>query len=255
MLQNATVAGISRGPERRCLPLELAETIITNRVMDGLMDLEFGYPNFGRPLLNEFFPGKIRDDERDWWAGNRKEYDRKRVEENRGSPRCSMPNYINSRLSLTSLSKLNPRKSVSFGSDTFSPVRTISRPQSLVGQYPGIHRAEPLRPKSLLSQPPTVASFPGRTSSISSETQTFSATPPPTFYSPPPLHSNNRENLGVTSDLSGILPSDGIVGRDFSDESWKTSANDTMKVNETDIASTASLEDLLNIAQSPSWAL
>jgi hypothetical protein len=254
MFQNATVAGISRGPERRSLPLELAETIITNRVMDGLMDLEFVSPNFGRTLLNEFFPGKIRDDERDWWAGNRHEYDRKRVEENRGSPRCSMPNYINSRLSLTSLSKLNPRKSVSFGSDTFLPVRAISRPQSLVGQYPGIHRAETLRPKSLLSQPPTVASFSGRTGSISSEKQTFGATPPPIFSSPPSLHSNNRENLGDTSDLSGILPSYGIVGRDFSDENWKTSTNDTMKVNETNTASTASLEDLLNIAQSPSWA-
>lgn len=256
MFQNATVAGMSRGPERRCLPLELTETIITNRVMDGLMDLEVGYPKFGRTLRNEFFPGEIRDDERDWWAGNRQKYDRKRVEENRGSPRCSMPNYINSRLSLTSLSKLNPHKSVSFGSDTFSPVRTVSQPQNLTGRYPGFHRAEPLRPKSPLSQPLTVASFPDRTSSISSEMQTFGATLPPTFYSPPELHPNNRENLGLTSELSGVLPGniDKVVGRDFSDESWKTSAKDTMKVNETDTASTASLEDLLNIAQSPAWA-
>lgn len=148
MFQNATVAGIRRRPERRSLPLKLVDTIITNRVMDGLMDLESVGPNFGHALREEFFPGKIRDDERDWWAGNRKEYDKRREKEGRGSPRCAMPNYINAKLSLTNLSKQSSRKSSSFGSDIFPPVRTVSRPQSPVSQYPGIQCAEPMRSKS-----------------------------------------------------------------------------------------------------------
>ena len=249
MFQNATVAGISRRPERRSLPLKLVDTIITNRVMDGLMDLESVGPNFGHALRKEFFPGKIRDDERDWWAGNREEYDKRREEEGRGSPRCTMPNYINSKLSLTSLSKQSIRKSVSVGSDISPPVHTMSRPQSPVSQYPGIHRLESLRSKSPLSRPPKVASsFQVRTGSIGSEKQTFSATPPPSIY------SNNREDVGFTNDWSSNLSNEGIVGRDFIDGSWKPSTNDTMKVNGTETASTVRAEKLIDIAQSPSWA-
>ncbi|KAH8646932.1 hypothetical protein BGZ60DRAFT_329228, partial [Tricladium varicosporioides] len=101
MFQNAMVAGISRDPRKRNLPLIYLDTIISRTVMDGLMDLEVTHTNAGRCLRQEFFPGEILETEVEWWNGAWKEgiseYDRKRMEDStrRGKPRSMVPKYHN----------------------------------------------------------------------------------------------------------------------------------------------------------------
>ncbi|KAF7507933.1 hypothetical protein GJ744_009967 [Endocarpon pusillum] len=263
MFQNATVAAISRGPERRCLPLKLADTIITTRVMDGLMDLETVCPSFGTPLLKEFFPGKLRDEEGAWWAGNRKEYDEKRAKEkSRGLPRGMMPKYINPTVSLASLFNPNSSKSMSFGSDSLPPVPNTSRPQSPFDQYPADIKSSsepPFRSKSPVSQASTVdPSLPGRSISLSSEKQPLGRSPLFPFSSNQQQRQprqQHREVLGVRSDSSGILRSSGVAEQDFSKARWSIPTGDAARVNETDRASSSfSVEGLSSIAQSPDWA-
>ncbi|KAI9691191.1 MAG: hypothetical protein M1822_008811 [Bathelium mastoideum] len=92
MFQNAIIAAIDRSPETRDVPLRFLECILTKKVMDGLMDLEDAYSehgSFGGHLLHEFFPGKLREDEKSWWNGDRKKYETARMKEkeNRGLPR------------------------------------------------------------------------------------------------------------------------------------------------------------------------
>ncbi|KAF2177130.1 hypothetical protein K469DRAFT_733075 [Zopfia rhizophila CBS 207.26] len=77
MLQNAMVAAVARTPDRRGLPLDLVDFILAYRTMDGLMDLESTVAGTGIPLLDEFFPGSLREDELAWWSGAREEYDSK----------------------------------------------------------------------------------------------------------------------------------------------------------------------------------
>ncbi|KAG9234096.1 hypothetical protein BJ875DRAFT_424602, partial [Amylocarpus encephaloides] len=67
MFQNAMVAAISRDPKDRNLPLLLVDTIVSRELMDGLMDLEITYEDFGRNLVGEFFPGELRKEEQDWF--------------------------------------------------------------------------------------------------------------------------------------------------------------------------------------------
>jgi hypothetical protein len=75
MLQNALVAATSREPEKRNLHLKKLEVILARKVMDGLMDLETTYEGFGEALRREFFPGKLREDEIEWWSGRTESYD------------------------------------------------------------------------------------------------------------------------------------------------------------------------------------
>ena len=98
MLQNVVVAASSREPEKRNLNLRLVEVILTRKVMDGLMDLEIGFEGFGDALLKEFFPGKIRKEETEWWTGNKEPYDVRRLDEigRRGRPRRYLPKYTES---------------------------------------------------------------------------------------------------------------------------------------------------------------
>jgi hypothetical protein len=100
MLQNAILAAVARSPDRRGLPLTLVDTIIAQRTMDGLMDLEMTITGAGRVLLDEFFPGTLlNEDEIAWWSGDRDTYDDKRMkrdrnrqsEMRRGRPRSRMP--------------------------------------------------------------------------------------------------------------------------------------------------------------------
>lgn len=88
MFQNAILAGMPRSNEDQNIPMRLVETIYTNKVMDGLMDLEVLY-HCGRHLVPEFFPGPLRADEDRWWEGKVEEYDSKRRNErhHRGLPR------------------------------------------------------------------------------------------------------------------------------------------------------------------------
>ncbi|OAG02759.1 uncharacterized protein CC84DRAFT_1061143, partial [Paraphaeosphaeria sporulosa] len=67
MLQNVLVAASSQSLKKRNLKLRQAEVILTRKVMDGLMDLEVAYKGFGEALRNEFFPGKLDEDEIQWW--------------------------------------------------------------------------------------------------------------------------------------------------------------------------------------------
>ncbi|KAF2996246.1 hypothetical protein E8E13_003753 [Curvularia kusanoi] len=88
MLQNAALAAAARDPEMRGLPLVRVDTITTHSVMDGLMDLEATIKGAGAALLHEFFPGKLRKAEIEWWKGLRQAYDEKREQEpHRGHPR------------------------------------------------------------------------------------------------------------------------------------------------------------------------
>lgn len=101
MLQNAMLAAAARRPDRRGLPLECVDIIMTNKVMDGLMDLEATISGAGQLLRYEFFPGALREDEESWWTGivqqprNQKRlepYDAKRIKQpHRGRPRSMLP--------------------------------------------------------------------------------------------------------------------------------------------------------------------
>jgi hypothetical protein len=97
-LQNVVVAASSRDPEKRNLNLRLVEVIITRKAMDGLMDLDVGYKGFGNALLKEFFPGRLRPREDEWWSGAKDPYDhdREREIDKRGRPRRFLPKYIES---------------------------------------------------------------------------------------------------------------------------------------------------------------
>ncbi|KAJ4372382.1 hypothetical protein N0V83_004156 [Neocucurbitaria cava] len=91
MAQNAMLAAAVRKPERRGLPLRRVDTIMTLRTMDGLMDLEATIAGAGVRLLEEFFPGFLREDENDWWNGERDQYDDIRCEDQRrGIPRSRL---------------------------------------------------------------------------------------------------------------------------------------------------------------------
>jgi hypothetical protein len=92
MFQNGILAAMERPPETRNIPLRHADTIRTNKVMDGLMDFEFTY-KCGRPLLAAFFPGDLRPDEKLWWDGKQTRYDKAREAEQmvRGVPRQFLP--------------------------------------------------------------------------------------------------------------------------------------------------------------------
>lgn len=94
MFQNAAVAAVARSPEKRGLPLLLRDAIVSQKVMDGLMDLEVAFPGWGRQLLAEFFPGNLFPHEIAWWTGDTKAYDKlRRAAKNRGFPRSEMPRY------------------------------------------------------------------------------------------------------------------------------------------------------------------
>lgn len=87
MFQNAVLAGMASAPHLRNLPLRRVDVIRANKIMDGLMDYEVRYPGRAEPLRDEFFPGRLRKAEIEWWAGNREPYDRERVAAGwRGTP-------------------------------------------------------------------------------------------------------------------------------------------------------------------------
>jgi hypothetical protein len=88
MFQNGMLAAIERDPRTRNLPLQLVNTIVTMKVMDGIMDFEVSHPGFGGSLLSEFFPGQLKKEEELWWNGRREHYDAIRFEDSfrRGIP-------------------------------------------------------------------------------------------------------------------------------------------------------------------------
>ncbi|KAK7921578.1 hypothetical protein PG985_009600 [Apiospora marii] len=87
MFQNAWLAAVELPPAKRNMPLYHCDTILTHKVMDGIMDFDMTYGR-GIPLMEEFFPGRLHPEEHEWWRGNRKGYDEKRMQSaNRGTPR------------------------------------------------------------------------------------------------------------------------------------------------------------------------
>lgn len=87
MFQNAWLASKEFSPVMRNIPLQRREEIVARKVMDGIMDFHCTY-KCGEPLRDEFFPGKLRTDEEQWWDGEKGQYDQKRLEvPTRGQPR------------------------------------------------------------------------------------------------------------------------------------------------------------------------
>lgn len=133
MFQNAAIAAVSRVPEKCCLPLKLVDTIITRKVMDGLMDLEFTYGGPGRPfawhLLKEFFPGDLEPDEKAWWNGDRTQYDLKRHEDRRrrGPPRSKIGKLRSISSISSSLSSLSDKVSSQSKLPKSSGITTIPK--------------------------------------------------------------------------------------------------------------------------------
>ncbi|KAK7953042.1 hypothetical protein PG988_013736 [Apiospora saccharicola] len=64
MFQNGISAGSERDPKHRNLPIRKVDTIRSQKVMDGFMDFEVAY-GLGKPLLHEFFPGDLQNDEKE----------------------------------------------------------------------------------------------------------------------------------------------------------------------------------------------
>jgi hypothetical protein len=100
LIHNSILANLKREPKTRNLPLKLLDTISTNKIMDGLMDLEETHERCGKALLQEFFPGKLRADEEEWWEIDKEKrsstkYDIKRLKEcaRRLRPRSMLPKY------------------------------------------------------------------------------------------------------------------------------------------------------------------
>ncbi|KAJ6436689.1 hypothetical protein O9K51_10808 [Purpureocillium lavendulum] len=100
LIHNSILANLRREPKARGLPLKLLDTISTSKVMDGLMDLEETHEGCGVALLQEFFPGRLRPDEEDWWNRERGQrantsYDQKRLKDHvrRLWPRSMLPKY------------------------------------------------------------------------------------------------------------------------------------------------------------------
>ncbi|KAK7947835.1 uncharacterized protein PG986_008721 [Apiospora aurea] len=91
MFQNAWLAAVELPPAKRNMPLWHCETIMTHKVMDGLMDFDVTYGR-GVPLMEEFFPGRLRQEEVEWWSGNTRPHDQLRMRNpKRGIPRSVQP--------------------------------------------------------------------------------------------------------------------------------------------------------------------
>jgi hypothetical protein len=90
MAQNVIVSGVRHHSDELGIHLKKihSEGYQSKKVMDVLMDIDSAYPGkkIGRSLLEEFFPGKLRPDEEDWWNGKKDAYDKARVKANRGVP-------------------------------------------------------------------------------------------------------------------------------------------------------------------------
>lgn len=63
ILQNIFVAGWGRRPENFGIPLDFVEVFGQTKVMATLLEVEKKYQGLGRSMCEEFFPGKLCDDE------------------------------------------------------------------------------------------------------------------------------------------------------------------------------------------------
>jgi hypothetical protein len=67
-LGNLLIAALPRAPWAHGVALESVETIQDDRkVMTALQELENKHPGHGLPLVKEFFPGGLRENDQTWW--------------------------------------------------------------------------------------------------------------------------------------------------------------------------------------------
>jgi hypothetical protein len=78
MIHSVMVAGLPRRPEALGLPLEFEECIAEPKVMETLKQVEIRHPQVGAAMIGTFFPGKLREDEVQWWADKAAEHERER---------------------------------------------------------------------------------------------------------------------------------------------------------------------------------
>jgi hypothetical protein len=65
---NLLIAGLPRAPWAHGIALEPVETIQDeSKVMPALQSFEEKYPGYGAPMVKEFFPGGLSEDEKKWW--------------------------------------------------------------------------------------------------------------------------------------------------------------------------------------------
>lgn len=67
ILQNVFVAGWSRRPEAFGVPLDFVGVYGQTRVMNTLLEVEDRYPTLGRSMRDQFFPGRLKEDELRRW--------------------------------------------------------------------------------------------------------------------------------------------------------------------------------------------
>ena len=68
MIQNFVIAGAPRCPTAFGVHLKFKQVFSAVKVMDALKRTEVELPRVGAYLVKEFFPGKLREDEKLWWA-------------------------------------------------------------------------------------------------------------------------------------------------------------------------------------------
>jgi hypothetical protein len=83
MLQNILVAGATRRSQAHGIDLRQCELVQGTSVMKVLQDVEDKYPGVGLSLLDMFFPGDLRPDEKTYWAERKKIFQWKKA----GGPR------------------------------------------------------------------------------------------------------------------------------------------------------------------------
>ncbi|KIY53631.1 hypothetical protein FISHEDRAFT_63306 [Fistulina hepatica ATCC 64428] len=97
MIQNVVAAGARRSPEQFRIPLELQEEISCSGVMKTLQALERRYSDAGYSLLKQFFPGDLRDDEKEWWnnrSQHAQEFREREVTPDAGKENCEVKHEV-----------------------------------------------------------------------------------------------------------------------------------------------------------------
>ncbi|KAL6912792.1 hypothetical protein FSST1_010552 [Fusarium sambucinum] len=143
MFQNAWLAARELTPEMRNIPLKCVDQIKGRKAMDTIMDFHASY-KLGVPLRDEFFPGKLRSEEEEWWNGDVRKYNYRRLSDrtrsrprpmSRGfehdleSPRVEMPMPLERLTEEPEPSRIcQGEKSVGFAGDDVGESSTRPRP-------------------------------------------------------------------------------------------------------------------------------
>lgn len=68
MAQNIFVAAMPRRPDAMGIPLDFVTRIQGPKVMTVLMNTEYQYPSAGAALVKTYFPGKLKEEEEEFWS-------------------------------------------------------------------------------------------------------------------------------------------------------------------------------------------